>query len=213
MNTTRRGFARGATLAETKSRVLTGALAAAWLCLSCAQPVPTMPPQYEATPQPGEYIIGAADVLRVTVWRNPELSADVPVRPDGMISVPLVNEVHAEGRTPTALKQDLTERMAEYIANPEITVVVLQVNSKKAHVLGEVVRSGPVSLETQMRVLDAIAAAGGFGPFANKKRIRILRTSGGQEVEYQFNYAAFLRGKSPESNILLQPGDTIVVPD
>ena len=179
----------------------------------CAtSPTVAPPPRQSSTPA-GEYVIGAADVLRVTVWRNPELSADVPVRPDGMISVPLVNEIRAEGKTPTALKEDITTGMAEFITNPEITVVVLQVNSKKAHVLGEVVRSGPVSLETEMRVLDAIAAAGGFGPFANKKKIRILRRAGGQEVEYRFNYSEYLSGKSPDSNLLLLPGDTVVVPD
>ncbi len=182
-------------------------------CFGCAQSPPNLTPPPEPTAPPGEYVIGAADLLRVTVWRNPELSADVPVRPDGMISVPLVNEVQAEGRTPTALKEDLTVRMTEYVSNPEITVVVLQVNSKKAHVLGEVIRSGPVSLETEMRVLDAIAAAGGFGPFANKKKVRVLRRDNGKEIEYRFNYSAYLSGKSPESNLLLKPGDTIVVPD
>ena len=161
----------------------------------------------------GEYVIGAADVLRVTVWRNPELSVEVPVRPDGMISVPLVNDVQAEGVTPTALQAVLTDRISEYISNPVITVVVLQVNSKRAHVLGEVIRSGPVSLETDMRVLDAIASAGGFSPFANKKKIRIIRTTNGSEQEHRFDYHAFLKGKAPDTNLLLRPGDTIVVPD
>ena len=156
-----------------------------------------------------EYTIGASDVLRITVWRNPELSADVPVRPDGMISVPLVNEVQAEGKTPTQLKDELTTRLTEFISNPVITVVVLQVNSKRVYVLGEVVRSGPIGLESDLRVLDAISAAGGFGPFANTKKIRILR----EGSEIRFDYKAFLKGSSPESNILLLPGDTIVVPD
>ena len=184
----------------------------AGLMVACASAPSASPPPVEE-PNTGEYVIGAADLLRITVWRNPELSADIPVRPDGMISVPLVNEVQAEGETPTSLKATLTDRMSDYVANPEITVVVLQVNSKRAHVLGEVVRSGPVSLETDMRVLDAIAAAGGFGTFANKKKIRILRTNGGQTAEYSFNYPAFLRGDAPNTNILLKPGDTVVVPD
>ena len=181
------------------------------VCVACAPATPPPPP---AAPQAGEYVIGAADLLRVTVWRNPELSGDIPVRPDGMISVPLVNEVQAEGKTPTALKEELTSKMSEFVSAPEITVVVLQVNSKKAHVMGEVLRSGPVSLETEMRVVDAIAAAGGFGPFANRKKVRVVRRTGDRENQYEFNYVAYLKGTAPESsNILLQPGDVVVVPD
>jgi polysaccharide export outer membrane protein len=177
-------------------------------------------PSAPLPPEPGEmerdsYVIGHGDILRIVVWKNPELSVEaVPVRPDGKISVPLLNDVQASGLTPDELKELLTRSFAEYVQNPDVTVVVTQILSKRVHILGAVARSGAVPLTQDMRVLDAIAAAGGFGPFADKDDIKILRRSeGGGIVEYHFDYDAFMRGRGAEGNMLLAPGDTIVVPE
>ncbi len=137
----------------------------------------------------------------------------MPVRPDGKISVPLLNDVQAQGLTALELKEVITRDLGEYVSNPDVTVVVNAIGSKYAFVIGEVMRSGPVPLGKDVRVLDAISNAGGFGPFADKKRIRVIRRQGGGEVEYRFNYDAYVAGKAPGTNLLLVPNDTIVVPD
>ena len=185
---------------------------AATLALACAHGAPPPP---EAGPMDrADYVIGAADLLRIQVWRNPELSVDVPVRPDGKISVPLANDVQAAGLTATELKDVLTKALSDYVAAPDVTVMVQQINSKSVHVMGEVARSMVVQLVVDMRALEVIAMAGGFSPYADKSDIRILRPNpDGSVVEYRFNYKAFLKGKHPESNLRMQPGDTIVVPD
>jgi polysaccharide export outer membrane protein len=173
------------------------------------------PPPPESGPMDrADYVIGAADVLRIQVWKNAELSVDVPVRPDGKISVPLANDVQAAGLTATELKDVITQALAEYVAAPDVTVMVREINSKSIHVVGEVGRPTVIQLVVDMRALEAVAAAGGFTPYADKSDIRILRPNpDGSVVEYRFNYNAFLKGKHPESNLRLQPGDTIVVPD
>ncbi len=135
------------------------------------------------------------------------------MRPDGKISVPLLDDVQAEGLTTLELKEVLTRDLSEYVANPDVTVVVEGIGSKHVFVVGEVVRSGPVPLGKDVRVLDAISTAGGFGPFADKKRVKVIRRSESGEVEYRFNYDAYVAGKAPGTNLLLVPGDTIVVPD
>ena len=185
---------------------------AATLVLACAHGAPPPP---EAGPMDrADYVIGAADLLRIQVWRNPELSVDVPVRPDGKISVPLANDVQAAGLTATELKDVLTKALSDYVAAPDVTVMVQQINSKSVHVMGEVGRSMVVQLVVDMRALEVIAMAGGFSPYADKSDIRILRPNpDGSVVEYRFNYKAFLKGKHPEANLRMQPGDTIVVPD
>ncbi len=178
-------------------------------CVAKGTPHPPEPPPMDQE----EYVIGAADVLVVRVWKNPELSAEVTVRPDGKISVPLLDDIHAVGLTALELKEVITRELAEYVSNPDVTVVVRDVGSKYIFVLGEVARSGPVGAGREVRVLDAIATAGGFGPFADKKRVKIIRRQDGVEVEYRFNYDAYVAGKAPGTNLLLVPGDTIVVPD
>ena len=173
------------------------------------------PPPPESGPMDrADYVIGAADVLRIQVWKNAELSVDVPVRPDGKISVPLANDVQAAGLTATELKDVITQALADYVAAPDVTVMVREINSKSVHVIGEVLRPNQFPLIFDLRVLEAIAYAGGFSPYADKSDIRILRPNpDGTVVEYRFNYNAFLRGKQPEGNLRLQPGDTVVVPD
>jgi len=160
------------------------------------------------------YVIGPEDQLQVVVWKNPELSVTVPVRPDGRISVPLVDDVQAAGLTTAELKLVLSEKLEEFVKNPEVTVIVDQINSKRIYLLGGLANQRTLILTQDMRVLDAIAMAGGFTTFADKGDIKILRREGQGLVEYRFDYEAFLRGDAPlESNFLLQPGDTIVVPD
>jgi polysaccharide export outer membrane protein len=160
------------------------------------------------------YRIGVTDVLRISVWRNQELSVDVPVRPDGKISVPLLDDIHAEGLEPTELKEVLTRELAEYVAAPNVTVIVLAMNSRFVSILGEVGNQARVPLTRNMRVLEGIAAVGGFQTFANKGDVRIVRRQeDGSETEYRFDYHAYIKGKAPGTNIVLHNGDTIIVPD
>lgn len=178
----------------------------------CAGTGAPIPPE----PEPGEreaYVIGIPDILKIVVWRNPELSVEVPVRRDGKISVPLVDDVQAEGLTPEELKEVLTEALAEYVTAPDVTVIVQQINSHTVTVIGGVARSGQIPLVRQTRVLEAIAMMGGFNIWARKNQIKIIRQNGNDTVEYVFNYGAFSSGKAPDSNLLLQPGDTVVVPE
>ena len=180
--------------------------------LACQSPQPP-PPEFEAAPKEGVYIIGPADRLRVDVWQNEKLSlADVPVRPDGKITVPLIDDVQAAGLTTDELKAAITEKLGEYVQNPTVTVVVNAPHSKRAYVLGEVRSAGPISLGTEMSVLDAITAAGGFTPFAKRSSVRVLRRIDGKELDYTFDYEAFVAGRAPGTNVLLHPGDTVLVP-
>jgi polysaccharide export outer membrane protein len=137
----------------------------------------------------------------------------VPVRPDGKISTPLVNDVQAAGLTTDELKNVLTKELAEFVTTPDVTVVVSEINSKRIYVVGEVVRPTTIALTQDLRVLDAIAIAGGFNSFADKDDVRILREADSEMVEYRFDLGAYLAGKAPGSNLVLRPGDTIVVPD
>ena len=178
----------------------------------CAAGTLPPPPEPEAGTRE-EYVIGIPDVLRIVVWRNPELSVDVPVRRDGMISVPLVDDVQAEGLTPHELKEVLTEALAEFVTAPDVTVIVQQTNSHTVTVVGGVARSGQIPLTRQMRVLEAIATMGGFNAFAEKNRIKVIRKVGNETVEYGFSFGAYAAGKAPNSNMILRPGDTVVVPE
>jgi polysaccharide export outer membrane protein len=168
----------------------------------------------EAMEASREYRIGPTDVLQISVWRNPELSVpEVVVRPDGKISFPLLDDVQAAGLTPSELKDILTTRLAEYITAPNVTVVVRQINSKVVYVIGEVNRQGTFPLNVDMRVIDALAVAGGFGPFADRSRVTIIRNRNGKgPIEFRFNYDEFVDGQNLGQNLLLLPGDKIVVP-
>jgi polysaccharide export outer membrane protein len=154
------------------------------------------------------------DVLMITVWKNEELGVRVPVRPDGKISLPLLDDVQAEGLTPVELKEVLTREFSEFIAAPDVAVVVLEMNSQVVSVVGEVGRNAQLPLTKDMRVLEAIAAVGGFNTFADKSDIRIVRRRpDGSEAEFAFDYEDYIKGKAPGSNIVLQNGDTIIVHD
>ena len=160
------------------------------------------------------FLIGATDVLLINVWKNPELSVEIPVRSDGMISVPLIDDVQAEGLTPQELKEVISRELSEFIAAPDVTILVTQMNSRFVSVVGEVQQDARIPLTRELRVLEAIAHVGGFSTFADRGDIRIVRRNAdGTEAEYRFDYNAYIRGKAPGTNIVLQPGDTIIVPD
>lgn len=159
------------------------------------------------------YIIGDDDVLSIAVWKEPDISKQVPVRSDGKISLPLVGEVQAAGRTPSQLEEDITARLRSYITDPEVTVIVQQINSQKYNILGQVNKPGSYPLTTGTTIVDAIATAGGFRDFAKRKGVYVLRQNpGGGELRIAFNYDKFIKGKNPVQNIQLKPRDTIVVP-
>jgi polysaccharide biosynthesis/export protein len=164
-------------------------------------------------PHDSTYVIGNDDVLAVNVWKEPDISRSVPVRSDGNISLPLVGEVQAAGHTPHQLEADIAGKLKNYISEPEVTVIVLEIRSQKFNVLGMVSRPGTYPLTNSMTVLDAIALAGGFRDFAKQKSIYILREkSDGTQAHLDFNYKDVIKGKNPAQNIKLQPRDTIVIP-
>lgn len=159
------------------------------------------------------FVIGNNDVLAVNVWKEPDISRSVPVRSDGKISLPLVGEVQAAGNTPHKLEEDITARLKNYMAEPEVTVIVQQVNSQKFNILGQVNKPGSYPLANSTTVLDAIALAGGFRDFAKQKAIYVLRpTLDGAEKRIPFNYKDVVKGHNAEQNIKLEARDTIVVP-
>jgi polysaccharide export outer membrane protein len=157
------------------------------------------------------YQIGPNDVLHIAVWNEPDLTLTVPVRTDGMISVPLLNDVLAAGLTPMQLGALLTQKLKKYIDGPQVTVVVSQTNSHRVYVIGEVLHTGPLFLQGNMTVLQALATAG-LSQYANTKRIYVLRTENNQGQKIPFNYRQVIKGEAMSQNILLKPGDTIVVP-
>lgn len=160
-----------------------------------------------------DYLIGPADDLDVAVWKDPDLSAKaVPVRPDGKISLPLLGDIPAQGFTPNQLAANITEKLRKYISDPHVNVTVSAVNSRRYYVMGEVVHTGAFSLPTDMTVLQALSTAGGLTQFAKMKSIYVLRNENGQQVKLPFNYKDVLKGRHVEQNVLLKPGDTIMVP-
>ena len=159
------------------------------------------------------FVIGNDDMLAINVWKEPDISRSIPVRSDGKISLPLVGEVQAAGRTPLKLEQDIASKLKNYISEPEVTVIVQQINSQKFNILGQVARPGSYPLTNAATVLDAIAIAGGFRDFAKKKSIYVLRQNAdGTQTRLPFNYKEVIQGKNLAQNIKLQARDTIVVP-
>ena len=159
-----------------------------------------------------KYVIGSEDVLNINVWKEPELSGPVPVRPDGKVSLPLLNDVQAVGLTPMQLADSITQQLKKFMEEPRVTVVVQAVHSRRVYLAGQIGRPGAMPLLTDMTVMQALASAGCCPEFANTKKIYVLRNEGGKQVRYLFNYKDALKGKNTEQNIFLKPGDTIVVP-
>lgn len=158
------------------------------------------------------YKIGAQDVLSISVWKDPELTQTVPVRPDGKISMPLLNDVQAAGLTPTELRDQITAGLKKFVTDPVVTVVVTQINSQRVYITGEVTRAGAFPLLPGMTILQALSSAGGFTNFANTKKIYMFRMVNGKRVEFPFDYKAVIHGKKLDQNVVLQAADTIVVP-
>ena len=158
------------------------------------------------------YLIGPTDILQIYVWKEPELTRDVTVMPDGKITFPLIGEIQAQGRTVTDLKKTISDKLENYVTAPEVTVIVNESRSRRIYTQGKLNRPGPYPLEPDMTVLQAISTAGGFAEWADEKRILIIRRDGGKEVQIRFNYKEYISGENLEQNILLKPNDTIVVP-
>lgn len=173
-------------------------------------PVPVVPES--ATPPPPGYVIGPDDVLQVLYWREKDLSAEVTVRPDGMISLPLLNDVQVNGLTPDQLRDKVTEGAKRFVEDPSVTIVVKQINSRKVFITGEVAKPGPYALTAPTTVLQLIATAGGLSEFAKQKDITVMRVENGKPVSFPFNYKDVTRRKNLKQNIELKPGDTVIVP-
>lgn len=161
---------------------------------------------------PAGYVIGPDDVLTVLFWRDQEMSGDFAVRPDGMISLLLLNDVRAAGLTPEALRDEVTKAASKYIDDPTVTIVVKEINSRKVFVTGMVGKPGPYPLTGPTTVMQLLSMAGGVHEFAKAKNIRILRWENGRELALRFNYHDVTKGKNLRQNVELKPGDTIIVP-
>jgi len=180
---------------------------------AAAKPMRAAVPEVQAsTPGvPTDYVIGADDTLRISVWKEPDMSVTLPVRPDGKISMPLLDDVQAAGLTPMQLGVSIREKLKKYIADPRVTVVVTAMNSQRIYVLGEVIHTGAMPLLPNMTILQALSSAG-FTQFANLKAIYLLRVQDGKQTKMPFNYKEALKGHGTQQSFTLKPGDTIVVP-
>jgi polysaccharide export outer membrane protein len=218
----------------TTSRIIAGAFAACVTVASLsAQQPPTSDVPQSTTPSPAapkpaqasagvsiagavkppdDYVIGPDDVLTVMFWREKDMSSDVIVRPDGKITLPLINDVQAAGLTTEQLRDKLTAEAARFIEDPSATVVLKQLNSRKVFITGEVSKPGPYVLTAPVTILQLISMAGGLQEFAHRKEIVIMRSENGKQVTIPFDYTAIARKSKPQQNIMLKPGDTIIVP-
>ena len=167
----------------------------------------------KAAAQDPNYVIGSQDVLDISVWKEAELTRVVPVRPDGKISLPLLNDVQAAGLTPMQLAESITTSLKKFVTDPQVTVIVTEINSQRVYILGEVVRAGAYPLLPGMTVLQALSSAGGFTPFANRKKIYVMREENGKAEKLPFNYKAAVSGNGQNQSMMqVKAGDTIVVP-
>jgi polysaccharide export outer membrane protein len=158
------------------------------------------------------YSIAPEDVLTIDVWKEPEISRTVPVRRDGKISLPLLNDLQAAGLTPTQLSSEIVEKLQATVVHPQVTVIVVQTSSQRIYILGQVNRGGAYPLVPDMTVVQALSVAGGFTPFANLKKIYVMRAENGEDKIFPINYKEVVNRHKSQQNIHLKPGDTIVVP-
>jgi polysaccharide export outer membrane protein len=175
-------------------------------------PAPTAPAQPQGVPTPADYLIGSDDVLSVLFWSEKNLSSDVVVRPDGKITLPLLNDVQASGLTPEQLRKSVMDGAARFVTDPNVTIVVKTINSRKVYVTGQVNKPGTFPLTDSMTVLQMLALAGGLQEYADAEKVLVMRIEQGQTKSFKFNYKDVRKGKNLQQNILLKPGDTIVVP-
>lgn len=170
-------------------------------------------PSGAATPLPAGYVIGADDVLSVIFWRDKEMTAEqVVVRPDGKISLPLLNDIQAAGLTPDGLRAQIDKAASRFVAEPNATVVVKTINSRKVYITGNVLKPASYPLTGEMTVLQLIAVAGGLLEYADSKNVVVMRKENGRDQSFKFNYKDVVRQKNIQQNILLKPGDTVIVP-
>ena len=207
------------------ARIIAGLVMAACLTsgIGAAKAQNSAPASQDAVARPAQdapstiptdpaYKIGPQDMLRIDVWKEPDISRLVPVRPDGKITLPLLNDIQAAGLTPVQLSSKIAEGLKKYITSPQVTVGVTEINSRRIFVTGEVTRPGAFPLLPNMTVLQALSSSGGFTQFARLKNIYVLRTEDGKQVKHAFNYKDAVSGKHAEQNIILEGGDVIVVP-
>jgi polysaccharide biosynthesis/export protein len=186
----------------------------AWAQSKPATPAaPTASQQASEVTPPPDYVIGAGDVLTVTYWRDKDMTGDYVVRPDGKITLPLINDVEAVGLTPDQLKERLLKASAKLFVDPSITVGLKEINSRKVYINGGVVKPGAYDLLSSMTVAQLISVAGSLREFVDGKNIRVLRIEGGKQFVFKFNYKEVLDGKNLGQNIQLKPGDTVLVPE
>lgn len=184
---------------------------------AAAAQAPATPGNGAPAPAPGialpaDYVIGPEDVVSVLFWRDKEMSGDYTVRPDGQITLPLLNDVQAAGLTPEALRDSLTKAASKLIEDPSVTVGIRAINSRKVYITGMVGKGGMYPLTSPTTVVQLISIAGGLQEFADEKKILVVRIENGQQVAYKFNYKDFANGKNLKQNILLKPGDQVIVP-
>jgi polysaccharide biosynthesis/export protein len=165
-----------------------------------------------AIPDQDKYLLGPEDAIEVSVWKEPDLTKQLVVRPDGKITYPLIGEVQAAGRTIKELQDEISRRLEKYVTDAHVTVILLKAQNYKIYVTGKVNRPGDFMVGKPVNVMQAISMAGGLTPFASPKSIRVLRTVSGTEVVYPFNYKDVARGMMSEQNRMLLPGDVVVVP-
>ena len=166
----------------------------------------------QAPVQDSSYKIGPNDILNIFVWKEADLTRDVTVMPDGKITYPLIGEITAQGMTASELKKTITDKLQNFVTAPEVTVIVKESRSQVVYTIGKLMKPGPYPLAPGMTVMQALSAAGGFAEWADPKNILIIRKEGGKETHLRFNYKEFTSGENLQQNILLKPGDTIVVP-
>lgn len=212
METTSPGrWSRSAAAAGVILAVATGVHAAKQAEQAPKEPASSAAPAPVSAP-PADYIIGADDVLSILFWRDKDLSTEVTVRPDGKVTLPLLNDVQAAGLTPERLRDAVIEVARKYVEDPNPSVIVKQVNSRKVFITGQVEKPGSYPLNGTTTILQMIATAGGLKDFTDGKSIVLMRTEDGRQVIYRFNYQDVAKGKDLRQNIELNPGDTIVVP-
>ncbi len=161
---------------------------------------------------PADYVIGPEDVLGIVFWRDQDMTGDVTVRPDGMVTLPLLGDMPAAGLTPEALREQIHKAAGKYVQDPNVTIVVRQINSRKVFITGEVKTPGAYPLAGPRTVMQLIALAGGLNEYADAKNITITRTEQGRQQSFRFNYKEVAQGRKLDQNILLKPGDTVIVP-
>jgi polysaccharide export outer membrane protein len=182
---------------------------------STSVPAPVVPPAAVPANVPADYIIGPGDTVQIFVWRNAELTATVPVRPDGKISTPLVEDMVAVGKNPSALARDIEKVLSEYVRSPQVNVIVTQPTSvfSQVRVLGNVAKPQAVPYREGITVLDAILAVGGLSEFAAGNRAKIVRTENGKQIEIKLKLNALMNGGEMKYNVPLKPGDVLLVPE